>query len=343
MARTRGGWARAAVGLCAVVVALVTASRADEYASAVERAVANSRGLQAFGAADRLLTRVRESLCAANENTCENEYESTRKDLWLTLGREVLCGVGTDADSTWETIRRTNTQGAFAVLLSKCVRPWSGDLEASVLDLSLRFIARASLQRDDVNSVIVANDLKSGLTTTANSDFDVNHPSYIPGLAPVPTEITGFSETRPVVVTATEQPNETEYDDPDVARTIAEVRKAWSTAPKSSAGATEAFPSEYAKRVEKEREGHLAKLGVQSEYREKYLKHPYVKAHYDRATKCAGAAEDDDLCLKRVVPRIGYTHAEDGTRLLSVYGTPLPSDYIDFNQPYTYGEYSRPF
>jgi len=178
---------------------------ADEYSATVERAISRSGGLQAIGAVDGLLEHLRVSLCEGDEAGCAL-YETARKDLWLSLGRDAICGAGEDEEATWTAVDRTNTQGGFAVLLSLCSSPWLGDLEAEVVDLASSFLARASLTREDVKRVIEANDAAAERrATTASDDLTTLHPSYVPELAPVATEIdalSGFGYDRPVVVTA---------------------------------------------------------------------------------------------------------------------------------------------
>lgn len=325
---------------CDARVGTVSLARADAASDAVERAISLSRGLQAYGAFDRLLERLREATCAANAATCESVYERTRRELWMTLGRDAIgCGVGEDEDATWNTIDQTNTQGGFETLLRKCVRPFQGDLEAEVLNLSTTFLKRVSLERADVKAVVEANDEKAGrnASNTSREDLDALYPVYLPNLAPVATELTGFSPTRPVVVTV--DADLTVYD----ANVRAEIRAkidAWKASSlEKRRGATEAFPILYARQVEKERENHLRSLGIEPEYWSYYLKHPYHKAHYDKELKCEGRPASDTLCHRPIVQMVGYTHAEDGTRLQSVSGEPLASDYKDYNQPYLYPEY----
>ena len=325
---------------CGARVGTVSLARADSASDAIERAISRSRGLQAFGAFDRLLERLREATCAANAATCESVYESTRRELWMTLGRDAIgCGVGEDEDATWNAIDQTNTQGGFETLLGKCVRPFLGDLEAEVLSLATTFLKRVSLQRADVKAVVEANDEKAGrnASNTTREDLDTLYPAYLPNLAPVATELTGFSATRPVVVTADADLN---VYDASVRAAIQEKIDAWKASNLAKRrGATEAFPIEYARQVEKEREEYLRSVGQEPEYWRYYLKHPYHKAHYDKELKCQGRPASDKLCHRPVVPKVGYTHAEDGTRLLSVSGEPLASDYKDYNQPYLYPEY----
>ena len=68
---------------------------ADEYSATVERAISRSGGLQAIGAVDGLLEHLRVSLCEGDEAGCAL-YETARKDLWLSLGRDAICGAGED-------------------------------------------------------------------------------------------------------------------------------------------------------------------------------------------------------------------------------------------------------
>jgi hypothetical protein len=312
-----------------IVTSMATVVRGDEYSANIERAIVNSRGLQAVGALDALSARLLEALCESDETSCE-AYKTTRKSLWLTFGNEHICKVGSDADATWQAINTTSTQGGIAVLLSKCSRAWLGDLEQAVLNLAPRFLAQASLQRADVDAVIKANDAAAGRAATqAGDDLDERHPSYIANLAPIATELTSFSISRPVVVTATATSDESTYYsdfDADVQSAITAARNAGRI---SVAGSTEACPDAYVKRVE------TARVSLNL-YRGSYLEHPYAKAHYDKAIKCVGESPNDALCYKRVVPEIGYTHSADGTRLLSPYGESLAASYVDYNQPATY-------
>ena len=328
MTRARGE-RRGAKMMALIVASLATLVRGDEYSVNIERAIVNSKGLQAVGALDALSARLLEALCESDETSCE-AYETTRKSLWLTFGNDYICQVGSDADATWNAIDTTSTQGGIAVLLSKCSRAWLGDLEQAVLNLAPRFLAQASLQRADVAAVIAANDAAAGRAATqAGDNLDDLHPSYIANLAPIATELTSFSESRPVVVTATATADESTYDSgfsTDVKSAIAAAR---ARGAKSVAGSTEAFPDAYVKRVE------TAQVSLDL-YRGRYLEHPYAKAHYDKAIKCAGQSTNDALCYNRVVPEIGYTHSADGTRLLSSYGEPLATNFVDYNQPATY-------
>ena len=302
--------------LCARLVA------ADEYASTVARAISSSRGLQAIGAVDGLLEHLRMSLCGEDEAGCEL-YEKARKDLWLSLGRDAICGVGEDEEKTWTDIDRTNTQGGFAALLSLCSSPWLGDLEAEVVNLASTFLAQASLTREDVIRVIEANDVAAERNaTTAGDDLTTLHPSYVPELAPVATKIdglSGFSYERPVVVTAVPPLDEDARGfAPDVQGIVNAARAAGA---KSDAGVTEAFPSEYAERME----------GIEAQRAPyyTYLDHPYAKT-----LKCRAFSLDDDVrCADRVIPEVGYTHDADGTRLLDVFGRALSGDFVDDNQP----------
>ena len=332
---------------CGARVGTVSLARADAVSDAVERAISRSRGLQAYGALDRLLERLREATCAANAETCESVYESMRRELWMTLGRDAIgCGVGEDENATWSAIDETNTQGGFATLLGECVRPFLGDLEAEVLSLSATFLKRVSLQRADVKAVLDMNDEKAGrnASSTSRLDLDALYPAYLPNLAPVATELTGFSTTRPIVVTADGDLDIYGINDANVVNTITAKLDSWKSSNLAKRrGDTEAFPNDYVRQVEKEREEHLRSRGEEPEYWRYYLKHPYHKAHYDKEIKCEGRPASDTLCHRRVVQQIGYTHAEDGTRLLSVSGEPLPSDYKDYNQPYLYPEYQPNF
>ena len=156
MTRARGE-RRGAKMMALIVASLATLVRGDEYSVNIERAIVNSKGLQAVGALDALSARLLEALCESDETSCE-AYETTRKSLWLTFGNDYICQVGSDADATWNAIDTTSTQGGIAVLLSKCSRAWLGDLEQAVLNLAPRFLAQASLQRADVAAVIAAND-----------------------------------------------------------------------------------------------------------------------------------------------------------------------------------------
>ena len=160
MTRARGE-RRGAKMMALIVASLATLVRGDEYSVNIERAIVNSKGLQAVGALDALSARLLEALCESDETSCE-AYETTRKSLWLTFGNDYICQVGSDADATWNAIDTTSTQGGIAVLLSKCSRAWLGDLEQAVLNLAPRFLAQASLQRADVAAVIAANDAAAG-------------------------------------------------------------------------------------------------------------------------------------------------------------------------------------
>ena len=295
---------------------------ADEYSATVERAISRSGGLQAIGAVDGLLEHLRVSLCEGDEAGCAL-YETARKDLWLSLGRDAICGAGEDEEATWTAIDRTNTQGGFAVLLSLCSSPWLGDLEAEVVDLASSFLARASLTREDVKRVIEANDAAAERrATTASDDLTTLHPSYVPELAPVATEIdalSGFGYDRPVVVTAVAPSDEAARGfNGDVQGKVDDARTAGA---RSDAGVTEAFPSEYAARLEG--------IEAQSAAYYTYLDHPHAKT-----LKCQAFSLDADArCTDRVLPEVGYTHAADGTRLLDVFGRALSGDFVDDNQP----------
>ena len=308
-----------------VVVVVV---RGDEYAVAIERAIIASNGLQAVGAFERLLERLLGSYCAEEEESCA-AYEASRKQLWLSFAEQAICGAGSDAESTWTAISKTNIQGAFAILLGECATPWYGDLEEELLNISTEFLALASLERVDVKAVIDENDRKAGRSATAiGDDLNALHPSYIADLAPVATEETSFSVSRPVVVTA--QPTAEEdlsvYD----AATRTKIAAARTQGAFSEEGATEAFPDAYAARVE------LSTISIDA-YKSSYLTHPFANAHYDKSIKCANDPVAEGLCYSRVLPEIGVTHAEgSGTRLLTPFGQPLPADYVDYNQPRNY-------
>ena len=315
------------------VIAHATVRRAfaqDDTSVVLERAIVSSRLLQAIGAMDSLLNVLRSSFCTDSESVC-TAFDSTERDVWLTFATGAICGYGTDADAAWTAISKTtNTQDTFIFLLQKCASPWFGDLENEVLELSATFLAQASLQRADVKAVIAANDAKAGRAATqASDDLDARHPAYIVALAPVATELTPFSTTRPVIVTAQPTPDEATYSASYAADVTAAIVAARARGSYSVAGATEAFPEDFATRVEQE-------AVAETLYRAKYLAHPYSKAHYDKSIKCANRPLTDTLCFERKVPEVGYTHAADGTRLLTFYGEGLSADFVDYNQPLQY-------
>ena len=90
------------------------------------------------------------------------------------------------------------------------------------------------------------------------------------------------------------------------------------TAGASDAGVTEAFPSEYAARLE----------GIEAQSAAYYtpLDHPQAKTlkcqRFPRRRRAARTASSP----------VGYTHAADGTRLLDVFGRALSGDFVDDNQ-----------
>jgi len=320
----------------AAFVAWCIVSRAPRYIFAqddtsvvIERAIDSSRLLEAVGAMNKLLEVLRSSYCTDGDSVCD-AFESTKREVWSTFASSAICGFGTDGDATWTSISTTNTQGAFAILLNKCSSPWFGDLENQVLTLSATFLAQASLQRDDVSAVIAANDAKAGRAATQTSD-DLNsrHPAFYDALAPVATELSSFSTSRPVIVTAAPASDEDTYSSTYSAEVSAAISAARARGSFATAGDTEAFPEDFAKRVENE-------TVAVNLYREKYLAHPYSKAHYDKSTKCAGRALTDTLCFERKIPEVDYTHAADGTRLLTFYGEGLSADFVDYNQPIQY-------
>ena len=199
-----------------------------------------------------------------------------------------------------------------------------------MLTLSATFLAQASLQRDDVSAVIAANDAKAGRAPTQTSD-DLNsrHPAFYDAIAPVATELSSFSTSRPVIVTAAPTSDEDTYSSSYSNEVRAAISAARARGSFAEAGYTEAFPEDFAKRVEN------ATVAVNL-YREKYLAHQYSKAHYDKSTKCAGRALTDTLCFQRKIPEVDYTHAADGTRLLTFYGEGLSANFVDYNQPTQY-------
>ena len=294
---------------------------ADEYSATVERAISRSGGLQAIGAVDGLLEHLRVSLCEGDEAGCAL-YETARKDLWLSLGRDAICGTGQDEEATWTAIDRTNTQGGFAELLSLCSSPWLGDLEAEVVDLASSFLARASLTRDDVKRVIEANDAAAERrATTASDDLTTLHPSYVPDLAPVATKIdalSGFGYDRPVVVTAVAPSDEAArgFNGACKEKSTTRARRAREATPASPRRSRPSTP-------------RLEGIEAQSAAYYTYLDHPQAKT-----LKCQAFSLDADArCTDRVVPEVGYTHAADGTRLLDVFGRALSGDFVDDNQP----------
>ena len=301
----------------------------DDTSVVLERAIDSSRLLQAVGAMNNLLEVLRSSYCADSDSVCD-AFEGTKRDVWSTFASSAICGFGTDGDATWTSISTTSTQGAFAILLNKCSSPWFGDLENQVLTLSATFLAQASLQRDDVSAVIAANDAKAGRAPTQTSD-DLNsrHPAFYDAIAPVATELSSFSTSRPVIVTAAPTSDEDTYSSSYSNEVRAAISAARARGSFAEAGDTEAFPEDFAKRVEN------ATVAVNL-YREKYLAHPYSKAHYDKSTKCAGRALTDTLCFQRKIPEVDYTHAADGMRLLTFYGEGLSANFVDYNQPTQY-------
>ena len=324
-----------ALVVVSVVVRLATVvapARAEDDASVViERAIASSRMLQATGVIERLFATLRESLCVNAEEKCARYDEATR-EAWSTFARNEICGVGIDEEEMLSDISQTNTQGAFAVMLSKCASPWFGDLERGALTLSATALARASATRADVAAVIAANDIKAHRSPMqTGDDLELRNPAFIPALAPVATELSSasFGSTRPVVVTAERAPDEGTYESAYAYDVFIAIDNARLRGSFSVAGDTEAFPDDFAARVENE----AASI---DEYRKRYLTHPFAKAHYDKASKCVGRDLTDALCFVRVIPEVGYTHAEDRTRLLTFYAETLNASFVDYNQPRSY-------
>ena len=63
-----------------------------------------------------------------------------------------------------------------------------------------------------------------------------------------------------------------------------------------------------------------------------YQVHPDPRARWDAAF-CASKGTSDASCYPRVTPKVGYTHDANGRRLLTNQGQPLPTGYVDANEP----------
>ena len=196
-----------------------------------------------------------------------------------------------------------------------------GDLVQVVRDATELFLAQSTLNRPDIKAVVIANDLKAGRSPTLpTDDLYAIHPGFYESLAPVTTLI-----REPMVATWKEEvdlDDHTPYAVGGVPRQAAlDARKGKLLA---TDGPTEQYPTEFERVLGK---------GAPSQalYRANYVMHPSPLARWDESYCAAQDPETDALCYPRVIPSVGTTHAEDGRRLLTNQGQPVPEGYQDPN------------
>ncbi|EEH55893.1 DNA methyltransferase, partial [Micromonas pusilla CCMP1545] len=284
----------------------------------------NQHGLVAIGMVAELLNELNGAFCdqtLTREYKCD-AYEDARQRLWFTFANDYICGVDETQWSSGVVMRNLAVQEQFEYLLSQCETRWDGDLVAVVEEATVLFLAQSTLNRPDIKAVVIENDRKAGRNETLpTDDLYALHPGFYEDIAPATTNL-----REPAVATwrvEVDLDGHTPYAEGGVPRPEALAAREGTLLAED--GPTEQYPAEFARKMSQGAPGKAL-------YEKTYQVHPDPRARWDAAF-CASKGTSDASCYPRVTPKVGYTHDANGRRLLTNQGQPLPTGYVDANEP----------